>query len=436
MKHKVSLIIAIVAASYHLSLGQVYQQLNSGQKINGQQSYVLPKGMFLIEVQTSTITYKKGAKLDGLAFDITTDLPILEKKYGINPDVVKKIFKTTDTASATHSLKKDSLKLSLIPVPDYTKIFFVDPKKKWNKNQSVTFAYTSDGILSEGESSVENKTFDLVVKGLTGAVSVLSAAYKSGGMAPTADAVKSRTTIKDLDVALEGFDDIRSLNNYEVYKDQKAILEKRYTSVFAEYFYSEKKKETTTKIYYIPAHESLGTAVKDVQLFSFDSGKIILNTLLKDMMWAKKAVFGPLGAEVYKLSYVAAPDQQIVHFEQRGNGATGFAFNIPAKVEAKISDGSNVYFDDFFKVPQFGILGYTKTNKHKVSFSLDPFGELKTLSITGNAITGDQIGATNTAATDLSKFLRPEGAPTKLESEVKRLENEKKRRDLLKELEQ
>ena len=113
-------------------------------------------------------------------------------------------------------------------------------------------------------------------------------------------------------------------------------------------------------------------------------------------------------------------------------------YNVPAKSKISIvkPDGEEVG-QDVFKVPQFGKMAYISARKMHVIFQLDPMtGELKKLSVSRKAISDDQVGNTATAINSAIQAVKGEDADTRLDKEVRRLENEKKKRDLLKEFEE
>jgi hypothetical protein len=405
---------------------QEYQHLQRPGKLAGQQMYVLPKATIVLEVHTVKTEYKRGPGYKNYRSDT---LQIFSDKYGVDTTLYRRL---RNNATITEvELAEDSLELTLLAAPDYDKIFYVNSKSKWNKNQTVTFTYGNDGILLEGESLYEDKTLDIIVKGLSSVVSFVGAV---GALKADPAGVK----IKDLDDALQNFDKLDGQNDYSVYKDLKATYEKKYTKAFGKHFYSEKKTEKIIKIYYTPAKDTAQT--KQVRIFKLNqkTGDVIVDSALANEAWGKKLKFGSVTDSAYVLQFTRVREQLSNNVLERNDLLhKGCAYNVPAKMDVTVIDYKHeIIYQDIFKIAQFGKVGYTDTRKEKITFSLDPVtGELKKLSIEGKAVMTDQVGAVGTVATDAAKLIKGDDAATKLDKEVKRLENEKKKRDLLKELE-
>lgn len=65
-------------------------------------------------------------------------LSIFEKKYGLDTKKYDTVIRKLK-GSINYMISEFSTKISLRAIVDYTKIFYVDTYRKWNKNQSVTF---------------------------------------------------------------------------------------------------------------------------------------------------------------------------------------------------------------------------------------------------------------------------------------------------------
>jgi hypothetical protein len=401
---------------------QEYNHLKPKATLAGEQSYILPKTTLVLDIQVVKTKY-----VAGRLFKAYTDkeLDTLVTKYGVDKKIYNKL-KAANVEVTEIALAEDSVKISTVPTPDYSKIFYVNPKAKWNKNQTVIFTYSSDGMLSEGESFMEDKTFDLVVKGIGGLASIVGAVF---GAKPKAG---DRTAIEELDKEALNFRNLDSQSDYQVYKDLKKIYDERYGKAFSKYFYAIKKTVTTVKIFYTPSAESKAL----VPIFTIsDQGEVVLNEAIADELWAKKLAFGKVESNAYSIAFTPTKEQLRDRYLNRSDELhKGFAYNVPAKMELRLYNGKKVIYHDLIKVSQFGVVGFVNTRKEKISFSLDPVtGELKKLGVEGKAATTDQVGNTSAAVVDAAKVII-EDSDAKLQQEVTRLENEKKKRELLKEL--
>jgi hypothetical protein len=414
---------------------QEYKRVKDSEKINGEQAYILPKAAFLIEVPYIKTTLLRGA---GYKDYTKEELKSFETKYGLDVDKYKALESVEKLPS--YKIIEDSIKIITKSVPDYSKIFYVDPNKKWYKNQTVSFSYSTDGILSEGESSVENKSFDIVIKSLSGVASIVGSFFIAKG---TDTDPKTQYEIEDLKKALEKFEILNTQTNYDIYKDLKAKYEKGYNDIFSNYFYKEKKEAHVVKFLYTPLNQkttAIGSTT-EVALFRFnkDDGKVIFSTGLEDQIVVKDRKFETAGQDSYKLIFEKQPEQQLTYYKERDDIDTGFAYNIPLYVQLKMKgniDKEKTVYYEAVKIPQFGAVGYSSAKNKKLIFQLDPLtGELKKLTIEGKAVTTDQAGSIAPIVVDAVKLAKGESSATKLENEVKELENIKKKRDLIKELE-
>lgn len=411
---------------------QEYKHVGVNDKINGDQAYILPKVGFAFEIMQVKTSLVRG----GNFLEISDD-KILEKlkiKYGLDPNKYKKVKEIQNIVKYT--IEEDSTKISAKALPDYSKIFYVDPKAKWNKNQVVSFSYNTNGILSEGESSVDNKTFDIVVKGISGLGSIIGSIFFG-----ISSATKPKDpVIPELDVILEDLKLIEKSGDFDIYKDLKAKYEKKYNDVFSKLFYKEKKEGEKIKFLFVP--KNVFQRDQELSFFRLDTvnGGIIFNKIFnQDDIVIKKYNSDTASVDnkfYYKLEFKSQIEQQSKYFTPRPENSKGFAYNIPLSVLLRVSNPKKdiIYFEPA-NIPQFGIVGYTNTRKEKLTFQLDPLtGELKKIAIEGKAVTGEQTGAVSSTAVEIINLAKGESKSTKLENEVKRLENEKKKRDLLNEL--
>lgn len=424
--------VCIIVLWSSLLHSQTYGHITGNQKINGEQSYILPKAALEIKLSKQTTTLVRTAPYINYS---PAQLEILKLKYGVSP---KKYASLKDNATVvTRHLIEDSIKLKTLAVPDYSKIYYVTSSSCWNKNQSVTFTYGADGMITDAESTYQDMTFDLVVKGISTLTGIAGNLVKAGAsvtmaaLPPNTDVV-----IDDLDAIIQEYGTLRTQISPEIYKDLKKALDKKYMAVFAKYFYKEEAEITQIKAIWIPSAGQSIAAPLDLFAFNATTGVVTFASGLGTIE-GKGVIQGAI-TNAYQVNFKAAAEQQSTFYSDRDDSKhQGIAFNIPRKVVVDVKNPTGeIMFYDVVKIPQWGIVGHANTKKkHKVNFSLDPTtGELKKLTIEGKAVTSDQVGAAGTAITDTAKLFQKEDADTQLEKEVKRLENEKKRRDLLLEL--
>lgn len=428
---KLKLLTAILVLSLSSVKGQEYKHASQFNKINGDQAYILPKAAFSIEVSIVKNSLIPG---DSIKTDYKPpQLALLKRKYGLDIDKYNKAI--SKNVTTTYSIAEDSIKVNIKSIPDYTKIYFVNPKAKWNKNQTVSFTYGTDGILTEGESSMENKTFDIVVKGLSGLSAIVGAALKNAKS--HSDDYQVPTNIKSLDEALVKFNTLENQINYDIYKDLKNKYERDYNAIFADIFYKEKKEITVVKFIYSPSSQTAVTTA--IPLFKLDEtkGTLVFNNATQNQIIIKEAIFDSNIGPCYSIFFEKLTEQQSDYNTARTDSCTGFAYNIPLSVYTKlINPKSKILYYEAGKLPQLGITGFTNTRKEKLTFQLDPLtGELKKLTIEGKAISTDQVGSISPLVTEIVTTAKGDSNAVKLENEVKQLENEIKKRELLKKLE-
>ncbi|QEM06306.1 hypothetical protein DIU31_023320 [Mucilaginibacter rubeus] len=428
-----TLMLVLLSAS---AMAQPYYQLSSGNPLNGNPYYILPKAAIVIAIPVTTQSYIGSSTL--IADYSDDEQKILALKYGFDADIYKILIKKAERKFEKSSIGNDSVKVALIAKPDYAKVFFTDAEKKWNKNKSVSFTYGSDGIVTDGESFTEDKTFDLVVKTFSSVVSIAAAVFK--GPEETL-AATPRVTFDDLDEIKTKMDALDHIINNDIYKDRKSILQGKYDKAFAEHFYKEKKTIKITKLYYTPKAESVPADNQYQTLFSLnpDNGKLTFNKELSQELWAVNIFTAELDPkESFKIKFTSHPQTLQNAIGRSSFPSNGFAYNIPSQKEFKLVDKKEeTIYDDFIKIPQWGIVGRLNTEKNKLTFSLDPVtGELKKVVIGSSAISSDQIGGVTSGLTDAVKFARGDSKDTEREKEAKRLETEVKIRDLQKSLDQ
>jgi hypothetical protein len=442
MKHIKAVVALLFISFIQPCYSQNFQLLDPNETLkDGAQSYTLPKAGFQVELYTVKKEFKAG---DLVKHDYTApELKILAKKYGVDPEIYSRLFAATNRTQGhytTYDVAEDSIKFTQLALPDFTKIFYTYPKKKWNANQLGALTYSGDGMITDAETNYENRTFDITVKGLAGIASVAAAVRGEAASKP------DRVTIAELDDILENYSKLEQQNNFDVYKDLKATMEKHYAKVFAEYFYSVKSKATPIKFTYCPSGKIEFGKRQNSNLFELDTsnGTLYYNKdLAKEIVWAKNCK--PSIAEVNKwykirLELLAQDFQPMEKYPSSSAAPSNsyLGYNVPAKALVSIITPEDEELGlDVYKIPQFGKLAYVSAKKMHVVFQLDPMtGELKKLSVDRKAITDDQVGNTASALASAITTAKGDDADTKLDKEVKRLDNEVKKRDLLKNLEQ
>ena len=424
--------VCLFALSPPLLHSQSYGHATAGNPVDGQQSYILPKAAMEIKLSKQTTTLTRTAPYIGYT---PAQLELLRLKYGVNPSKYQSL--QAAATKVTHQLIEDSIKLRTLAVPDYSKIYYVTSSSKWNKNQSVTFTYGVDGMITEAETTYQDMTFDLVVKGISTLTGIAGVLTKSGNaITQAALPINTDVVIDDLDAIIREYSVLNTQISPEIYKDLKKTLDKKYMAIFAKHFYKEEAEITSIKAIWTPsAGQSISSPI-DLFAFNAATGDIMFSNALGTIE-GKNSTQGAI-ANAYQLNVKAVAEQQSAFYTPRDDKRhQGIAFNIPLKVVMSVkSPAGEIVFYDVVKMPQWGIVGHANTKrKDKVNFSLDPLtGELKKLTIEGKAITSDQIGSGGAAITDAMKLFEKADPDTELEKEVKRLENEKKRRDLLLEL--
>lgn len=424
----------LLALSSMPLLAQV-KSVTGTDPIDGDYYYVLPQNAIIFEGVVKATTYSKGSEfiskfypLDSAAKKPNKDEDL--RKFGVDPDVYNELM--TREKTMTYELKDLTMRIGA--KPDFSKIYKVKGKRRFLKNNSLSFVYGDNGILYSGEMASESKAFDAIVKGLGGAVSIFSAAFKGPAITSVA---KLNPKLDDLIDLLSEYDQniLEAANsNVDVYKDKKTILEERIAGYFNRLFY--KTKETTTSFYIAYTPQPADSSNKaDILIFTFDknTGTLQVNDEIKnkvEVITACKANFTKL-ASGYSISIATKPDQFNKRFNARTGKAKGFAYNVPAQVVLQYKKDGETKEMREIKLAQYGIVSYINHKQTKVTFELDPIsGELKKIGGEAKSFGGDEVEAASTNVESLVKSLRPDSEATKLEAELKMLELKKKIKEL------
>jgi hypothetical protein len=411
---------------------QTYKKGTAADLSRGEPYYILPKATIQFEIPILTEKYDKGAYFVQLD---THQLKYAALKYGLDRNTYLKVQK--DKSYTQHSIRKDSIKIQLQARPDYDKIYFADTKKNWNNNKSLSFSYGPDGILTEGEATTENKTFDLITKGIGSIASLATIGFKQ--VSPD-NSKKDDFQIEALEKILAQIAELGGVAETGIYTALKADLEKQYTKAFAQYFYAEKKSVRTIRFFYTPSGNAPTGASEKLFAFDQQNGKLTFSDdpNIKNAIRGKEIHWGNItNLAGYTLRLSRAQDNLLPATTTTTPFPDGFAYNIPLHTNVEFSAADNtIISSDILKIPQYGTVAALNTKNRKTSYILDPIsGELKKISIGSSALSTDQLGSASTSAQDILKLIKSDSEVTKLEKEVKRLENEKKRRELLKALE-
>jgi hypothetical protein len=408
--------------------------VTSSSLIDGDYYYVLPQNTIVFEGVIKTTTYNKGSEfISKFYLDSTASNPNKTedlRKFGVDPDVYKELL--ANKTNIAYELKDVTIRIGASP--DFAKIYKVKGKRSFLKNNSLSFVYGDNGMLLSGELGSESKVFDAIVKGLGGAVSILSAGFKGPAITSVA---QLNPKLDDLIDLLKEYDEIilQSANsNLDIYKDKKIILEDRIAGYFNRLFYKTKETTTSFSIAYTPlladsANES------DILIFAFDekTGTLQVNNEIKDKVEVVAACKLDFKKPATGYSVSISPDkyQFNKNFITRPAETKGFAYNVPAQAVLQYKKDGVLKEVRKIKLAQYGIVSYINHKQTKVTFELDPInGELKKIGGEGKSIGGDEVAAASTSVESLIKSLQPDSETTKLEAEFKLLELKKKIKDI------
>ncbi len=423
------------------AMSQTFVNVDSANKINGKPYYVLPKTCFQIQVLTQTSTLSQGSYREPIKDSAI--IQHLKLKYGFDIEKYNKVYNINPKSKKvrTTEIMTDSIKITTLPMADLTKIYTADASSKWYKTQSQNFKFGTDGLLKSGETTVENKLFDIITKTISSVASIASATKGSNLMStPTGIPDELKAKLKDLDDILREYDKLTIQTDLAIYKELKSGIDKKYNAAFSALFYGEKKETKKHTSYYCPKSDiKVPITIKLFQLsgdtlhFNNEYGSQIFGADIKSAKIVDSAEYFQIVFEDFNENISDLVD------DQRSKSG-GLAYNLPRKVSYKLQkrlvNGNPVSLQsEYVKVAQWGVVGRINTHKkNKLSYTLDPnTGELVEITVASNAITTDQVGSATTAITDVINAAKPADPDDELEKTVKRLENQKKLRELMQE---
>jgi hypothetical protein len=428
MKHFFLLLILLNYA--HLTNAQGIVHVS--KQVNGHPDIILPKAAIQVEVILVKTEYTKGDLnyITGLSAN-RAKLSFYETRYGVNPKIVAAIDRNE---LISHKILEDSIKVNVVPIADYTKMYSFTKLKKWNKTKGITLNYSDDGVVTDGEYTYENKTFDLIVKGIGGVASIVGKFFSLGAKAAS---VAPSYEIDELEKILGDYGELytpaQTAYSGEVFKELKAKLDKRYDAAFSRYFYSIEKSLSSAVIVYTPDTKQSPSTL----LFALTNDKITCNNALGNNLeiMGKSVTTGSI-TKGYTLNIALRPDdyQLSLQVDPRPAGSDCLPYNVAARTVVTFRNPDEKQLQQLrARIPQWGKVGYVNLKKpNKLSWAYDTFGELKKLSAGANSVTTDQIGAAAALAEQIQGLIKPDEL-TELTRKVDLLKKRQEYESLLKE---
>ena len=427
---KIFLTISILLVLCARTFSQDYSMLSSPKKIDSEVYYILPQSALSFDLPIILDQLILSRKYKSYPDSV---LIYYQQHYGLDVSKYKSLEKSKVIKSI--SLAEDSIKISMQPVPDPSKVVYISSKSNWNKKQTIAFEYGVDGMISTGQSSREDITYDIAVKSLSAIATVASAVAKSR-YDNVPDDIPDSFKMERLDMIISKIEKLNSMppHAFETYKALMLMQEKLFKEEFERIFYSEKRKYIVNKIVYVP-NKALANS-SSIPFFVLDTLKLLIfNKDLESDLFGKNLQFhsfDSLTNKSYILSFVPAKPIVSTLFNARPIESTNFAYNLPQKTIVNVyNQKKSSIFCGVLSMAQFGIVGAIESKRKNLSFTLDPItGELRKIGISKNNSSTEQVSSTSASAAELFNALKSEDADTKLDKEVKRLENEIKKRDL------
>lgn len=404
----------------------------------------LPKGVVVLDAQMLHSRYERGSSFSTGAAKNKDNLRFYEERYGADMAVLETLSHDDSAVLNRYKLLTDSLKLSVIPVRDNSKRFAFDKFGRWNADQTLTISYGPDGVVSGVAYSSQDKTVDIVLKGISGVAGIASAVFRGG-----AGLVEIQIdSIPELEVILAELKELYqpgvASNNIDIYKDIKSHLLEKYQEAFARHLYSTKKTIRPVQITYTPADTNKpapGTTLS-LPVFRFDkaNGRFFRNS---DPLFSSsrpdlvhKAAPEALGWYTLVLEMAPAAEQPFTYLAPRDparkESRNAFPVNACARawVALKAPDGE-MKPSLPARIPQYGILTYERPRRlNKRSYQYDEFGELKGRTLERTSAVSEQVAAAGGVAKEI--VLLPQLNETEgLKKEVERLKLQKERDELL-----
>ncbi|QDK77754.1 hypothetical protein EXU85_03740 [Spirosoma sp. KCTC 42546] len=128
--------------------------------------YTLPMTVISVEIPVMRIVRDKGDNCweEALKERLgTKDATELQSKWAANGD-----------SYTFYKIKDEEIKITTRPVPDPSKVFYIELKNKWNKNRELTATLNELGQMTQSDMVNQDKTFDLVVQGVQSVAGIIS----------------------------------------------------------------------------------------------------------------------------------------------------------------------------------------------------------------------------------------------------------------------
>ncbi len=426
--------------------------------------YALPLSIITVEVPITKIERKKGD-----CFDESDKFcqKLMEERLGKKwkTDLVDKWSSANEFTYTFYKLHDKEITLATRPAPDRDKVYYATLKGKWNRNQQLALTLNELGQMTKGEFVNENRTFDLVVQGVSSLAGVVSTIAGSRAAAPAvgAAAASKDTTTLDWqiahysDVTRRCFDQKKNLllvrkarfdftqsasnsGDVALYNRKLAEFDNQDQGLMAGLTYEEERTKAIlrfdvlvpTPASFVSSDIDAALARKPLFAFNKESGVEILAKPSSGSYENEHLIhFGrqtetiSRGYKVYYLTFDFKAGTQVAdrtYVPQNGSRTrAGIAYNIPALVRGRVQAISNEIAESpvavaMLPLPQLGRVAYLPERASKVGVELDPLtGALRTVSLQQTGLSVDQIKAAGEAASAGTTALKKPAAKTELE---------------------
>lgn len=360
-------------------------------------------------------------------------------KWGVDsvggtPDVV------TAKPYTVYKLHTNEIAIGTRPVPDPSKVYYASLKNKWNRNQQLTLNLNELGQLTKGEFVNEDRTFDLIVQGISSVAGIISAISPTKDAAGNSPSLSTQVANFGTDVCQQKkenllairaarfslFPNINSNNGDNmIFKRKLDELDALEQSLVADLTFAEKK---TKAILHIDILVQNLDGLKNIALFSYHNEKGI-NILAKpvtgsyqnEYLTAFASADTIAGGKKYYLTFDYAKGSQ---FADRAYASSndkavkpGLAYNVPVWVRGRVQvDKEKPVAVAMLPMPQLGKVAYLPERASKVGFELDPVtGSLRTSSLQQTGLSAVQVKAAGEAVSSGITAVKKPAEKTELE---------------------
>ncbi len=440
--------------------------VDKDHKIKGEPYITLPKTAVKMNMSLVEFTYSAGNGLKDLikiqnysCSDslLKVQLSPLEKKYGVNPDILIKLLRqqhlTGKDDTTIYKLDKD-IKTTFVSMADYDKVYkYTGIKKKALNSNLLNLVYDENGVLVSSKQTSESKIFPAILSTISGLVSIGGAIKGTDNGVAKTDTIKSNCVwicsgvAGELDGAIQkykaGLD--ANLYNDKQFEESNKKKEEDVTKAFEELFYSKEIRTIPLQLaFIIPGDSNFWSANQSdtsFGLFAYDksSQTIVLNRQLKSYILAtpedRFTVGNPTNAVKLKLSVVESKYDKVASLEKLIDMAPDkktAVYNIPKTERFRLEKpgSKEAYIDTTLKVPQHGKVGYFNLRLSSLELTYDANGELKSFAAENKSSLDTNITGGAGAIKDIITLTKEKSEMDKLKEKADRLELEKKIRDL------